>query len=361
MTLTTLPFFLLGLVLLIAGAEVLVRGASRLARALGLSPLVIGLTVVAFGTSSPELAVSLQAAVSPEGADIALGNVVGSNIFNVLFILGLSALITPLAVSQKLVRWELPLLVGVSLATFVMAFDGRVGRFDGALLAAGIVAYTVLAVRQGRRESRAVQEEYAAELDRAPRDATGLLLNVVLIGVGLGMLVVGSDWLVEGAVAVARGLGVSELVISLTLIAAGTSLPEVATSILAALRGEREIAVGNVVGSNLFNLLCVLGFASLVSPGGVRVAPAALHFDLPVMIAVAVVCLPIFFTGSRISRGEGALFFGYYLIYTLYLFLAASHHDALPWVNVALVAGVLPLTVLALVVSLVRQVRGKRP
>ena len=359
MTLTTFAFFLLGLVLLIVGAEVLVRGASRLARALGLSPLVIGLTVVAFGTSSPELAVSLQAAMSPAGADIALGNVVGSNIFNVLFILGLAALISPLVVSQKLVRWELPLLVGISIATFVMALDGWVGRLDGALLAAGIVAYTVLAVRQGRKESREVQAEYEAEIGPPAEGAKGMLLNLVLIGVGLALLVVGSDWLVEGAVVVARGLGISELVISLTLIAAGTSLPEVATSILATLRGEREIAVGNVVGSNIFNLLAVLGLASLLSPEGIRVAPAALHFDLPVMIAVAVICLPIFFTGSRISRGEGALFFGYYLIYTVYLLLAANQHDALPWINTALVAGVLPLTVLALAISMARQVRGK--
>jgi cation:H+ antiporter len=351
--------FVGGVALLIAGAEAIVRGASRLAAALGISPLVIGLTVVAFGTSSPELAVSLRASLEGE-PDIALGNVVGSNIFNVLFILGLSAVIAPLVVAQQLVRLDVPLLIGVSLLVFALALDGTIGRIDGLLLFAGVIGYSVFVVRQSLRETAEVRLEYETEFGRRTRGLKQWLVHVALVALGLVMLVAGSRWLVSGAVAVAEALGLSELVIALTIIAAGTSLPEVATSVIASIRGERDIAVGNVVGSGLFNLLAILGLASLVAAEGIRVAPAVLRFDLPVMIAVSTACLPIFFTGYRIDRWEGFLFLAYFAAYTLYLILAAAQHDALPAFSTAMELFVLPLTSVTLGVLAIRAWRVQR-
>jgi len=291
--------FAAGLALLGFGAELLVRGASRLAAAFGISPIVIGLTVVAFGTSAPELAVSLKAAFAGQ-ADLAMGNVIGSNILNVLLILGASAVIVPLVVHAQLIRLDVPLLIGVSVLVLLMGLDGRIGRLDGLLLFAGALAYTGFLVRQSRRENAAVQAEYAAEY--AAKRVASPLVNGLLVLAGLVLLVGGSRLLVTAALAFARAMGVSELIVGLTIVAAGTSLPEIATSILAAARGERDIAVGNVVGSNLFNILIVLGLTALVSPDGVAVAPGALDFDLPVMVAVAVACLPIFFTTSCSMR-----------------------------------------------------------
>lgn len=313
-----------GLVLLVVGAEVLVRGAAKLAAAIGISPLVIGLTVVAFGTSAPEMAVSTMSGLSGQ-ANIALGNVVGSNIFNVLFILGLSALVSPLVVAQKLVRIDVPLMILASIAVYLFSLNGVIAFREGLILFSGIIVYTVFLIRQSRRESQAVQAEYAQEYgDKEPLSPKTVLKDSALILLGLILLVLGSKWLVDGAVAVAQRLGVSDLIIGLTIVAAGTSLPELATSVVASLRGERDIAVGNVVGSNLFNLLAVLGLAGMVSPGGIAVSHQALRVDMPVMIAVAAVCLPIFFSGSRISRREGTLLLAGYIAYTAWLILTAG-------------------------------------
>lgn len=355
MDLLTLILFVVGLGILIAGAELLVRGASRLAVGFGISPLVVGLTVVAFGTSSPELAVSIGSALSGQ-ADIALGNVVGSNIANVLLILGISALITPLVVTQKLVRREVPLMIGVSFLLLLLGLNGKIGRLEGLLLFAGVTAYTVFAIRQSRQETAAIQAEYAAEFGKAAGQLSTrqVLVNIGFVIVGLALLLLGARWLVNGAVSIARALGLSELVIGLTVIAVGTSLPEVATSIIASIRGERDIAVGNVVGSNLFNILAVLGLSAIVAPDGIGVAPAALRFDIPFMTAVAVACLPIFFTGYRIARWEGALFLGYYVAYTLYLILGATGHDALGAYSTVLIEFVAPLTAVTLGLLAVR-------
>jgi cation:H+ antiporter len=344
MSLLTLVLFIAGIVLLISGAELLVRGASRLAVAVGITPLVVGLTVVAFGTGSPELAVGVQASMAGQ-ADITIGNVVGSNIFNVLLVLGLSAIVAPLVVSQQLVRLDVPIMIVVSVALLLMSLDGVIDRGDGAVLVLASVLYTWMLVRISRREAAAVHAEYEKAYGTAPHRERGRWpAQVALVLVGLALLVVGARWLVNGAVDIAQALGVSELIIGLTIIAAGTSLPEVATSVVAGLRGERDIAVGNVVGSNLFNILVVVGITALVAPGGLRVAPAAINFDMPVMIAAAVLCLPIFFVRYRMGRWEGALFLSYYLFYTLYLILAASEHDALPAFGVIMLWGVIPLT-----------------
>lgn len=344
--------FVGGLALLLVGAELLVRGASRLAVSFGISPLVVGLTVVAFGTSSPEFAVSIGSSLAGD-ADIALGNVVGSNIFNVLFILGVAALIVPLLVKSQLVRFDVPVMIGASGLVVILGLDGRLGRLDGVVLFGLLVVYVVVLVRKSRRETKAGAADFEAEYsDTRP----GPLVNGTLILVGLGMLVVGSDLLLTAAVAFAEQLGLSELVIGLTLVAAGTSLPEVATSVLAAIRGERDIAVGNVVGSNVFNLLGVLGAGAAMAPDGIRVAADAMAFDLPVMTAVAIACLPIFLTGHLIARWEGAVFVGYYLAYTAYVILAATQYDGLDSLSRVMMWFVIPLTVVTMVVS-VRQSR----
>jgi len=347
----TFVYLFAGLVLLVAGAEVLVRGAARLAAQFGISPLVIGLTVVAFGTSAPETAVSVQAALNGSG-DIAIGNVLGSNIANVLLILGMTALVAPLVVSRQLIRLDVPIMIGASLVTFALAWDGELSRLDGALLFTAVVVYTLFLVISSRREkAAAADDEFAKEfgLDQPAKPHAGLI-NAGLVIAGLALLVLGSNFLVEGAVALARALGLSELVIGLTVIAIGTSLPELATSMLAAFRGERDIAVGNIVGSNIFNLLCVLGLASLVSPLAIAVSPNALAFDFPVMIAVALACLPIFFSGYSINRWEGLLFLAYYVAYTLYLVLASTGRPLAETFGDAMLGYALPLTLITLLV-----------
>jgi cation:H+ antiporter len=352
-----------GLVVLVVGAEALVRGASRLAAAAGIAPLIIGLTVVAFGTSSPEMAVSVQSALAGQ-ADLALGNVIGSNIFNVLFILGISALIIPLLVAQQLVRLDVPIMIGASIVSFLMALNGVIERWEGMVLFAGIVVYTGFLIWQSRKQkdSPAVEAEFEKEYgEHQPRTTRNLLINVGLAILGLVLLVAGARWFVDGAVQLARGFGISELVIGLTIVAAGTSMPEVATSIVAAIRGERDIAVGNVVGSNIFNILAVLGLTAIVAPGpGIVVAPGAIQIDMPFMIAVAIACLPIFITGNVIARWEGVLFLAYYVAYTAYLVLTAMEHSTLPQFQTFMFLFVIPLTLFTIGVSVVREVRLRR-
>ncbi len=346
-----------GLVLLVVGGEFLVRGASRLAVAVRISPLVVGLTVVAFGTSAPELAVSVQAALAHQ-ADLAVGNVVGSNIFNILFILGISAMIVPLVVSSELIRRDVPIMILASVCLLFLGRDGQISRAEGCLLFAGIVVYTVWCVVQSRKESNRVKTEFSQQWPPQQAGARLVVMQLLLIAAGLVLLGVGSRFLVAGAVAIAEGLGVSELIIGLTIVAAGTSLPEVITSVIAAIRGERDIAVGNVIGSNLFNILSVLGLSSMVSPNGMAIDPVALHFDIPIMVAVAIACLPIFFTGHLIARWEGGLFFFYYLLYTVDLVLNATGSSFGRTFRDMVILFVLPLTVVTLVVAIWRHPRG---
>lgn len=344
-------WLLLGLILLVAGGDGLVRGASGLAQAFGISPLIIGLTVVAFGTSSPELAVSLMSAYSGQ-ADLALGNVVGSNIFNVLLILGISAAIIPLMVVQQLIRLDVPILIGLSFLLFFLGLDGLIGRGDGLLLTVLGIAYTVLLIVISRRQKQ-TEMILPSDADTGAHKERHWLNGLYIIG-GLVLLVLGSRWLVDSAVAIARAWEVSELVIGLTIVAAGTSLPEVAASIIASVRRERDIAVGNVVGSCIFNIVFVLGLSGLLAPNGIPVADGAIHFDLPIMIATAVACLPIFFSGQRISRWEGFLFLGYYVAYTLYILLSLQQHEFLSTFRQVMIFFVIPLTVVTLLVIAVK-------
>jgi cation:H+ antiporter len=357
----TLLLLVAGLCLLVLGGEFLVRGASRTAARAGVSPLVIGLTVVAFGTSAPEMAVSVLSSAAGQ-TDLALGNVVGSNIFNVLFILGVSALIAPLVVSHKMVRIEVPIMIGLSALVYALSLDGSVGRVEGAVFLAGLAAYTAIQIRQSRKEkNERIREEYRAEFGSPPGGNAGRRISdIAFILGGLALLVVGSRWFVAGAVEVARELGVDDFVIGLTVVAGGTSLPEVATSVVATIRGERDIAVGNVIGSNIFNILGVLGLSALVGENGIEVSKAALGFDLPVMTAVAAACLPVFFSGHVIARWEGILFLFYYAAYTTYLILAASRHDALAMFSAAMLYFVVPLTAITLCVVARRSLSAMR-
>lgn len=311
-------FFILGLFLLVLGAELLVRGASKLALLLKISPLIIGLTVVAFGTSSPELAVSLKAALA-DHPDIVIGTNVGSTIFNILFILGISSLITPLVVHQKLVWVDVPVMISAHLLLFLFCFQGILSKGSGAMLFILLIAYTLLAIYSGKKESKEIEEEYKeafGEVDTKNK-AFPWISNLLLIIFGLLACVQGASFLVDSTVAFARTFGVSELVIAVTIISAGTSLPEVATSVVAALRGERDIAIGNVVGSNIFNILGIIGLSALFTSNGIKVSNQALFFDLPIAIGCTVLCLPVFFSKHTISRFEGVLFL---LLYVLYIF-----------------------------------------
>jgi len=352
-------WFGLGLALLAAGGELLVHGAARLARTLGLSPLVVGLTVVAYGTSLPELAVTVRAAWTGAG-EVALGNVVGSNIVNILLVLGASAVIAPLSVSVRLIRFDTPVLIGISLIVFLMGWDGKIDRMEGAILLAGIVLYTLVVIWAARREAAPdVAEEYTAAFP-APSKTTKTLLGfyAILCCLGLALLEVGTRWMVQSAVQIAQALGIAELIIGLTIVAIGTSLPEMATSLIAALRGQRDIAVGNIVGSCIFNLLLVLGSAGVLSTQGVPVPDQARWVDLPIMLATAAVCLPIFFTGHRIARWEGVVLVGYYLAYTAYLVLRAAQYEVvMHYFRETMFLFVFPLTLLTLIVTVWQSLR----
>ncbi len=355
-----LLLFVLGGSGLMIGAELLVRGASRLATVVGISPLVLGLTVVSLSTSAPEIAISIDASLRGH-ADMAIGNIVGSNIFNVLLILGLSALIGPLIVAQRLLWWDIPLMISFGVLLLLLSLDHTIGRFDGLVLCLSLIAYIWWAIQFSRRRSQDVPDEDAeAVLSSAERPARNIIVQLALIGIDLALLVLGAEWFVQGAVQIALAIGISDLVVSLTIVAAGTSLPEVVVSVLASYRGERDIAVGNVIGSSIFNILAVLGLSALVVPSGINVPPAALHFNIPVMIATFVACLPIFLTGHVISRWEGALFVCYYAAYTLYLILDATAHDALPVFSQMMLIFIIPLTVITLVVSVANSYQGSR-
>lgn len=367
MSAATFVSLVVGLAILTGGGEVLVRGAGELARSLGLSSFVIGLTVVSFATSAPELAVTLQAAL--RGAPgLAVGNVVGSNIANVLLILGISALVLPLAVRSQVIRMDIPIVVAVSVLALALAANGLIGRLEGGVLLLVLAAYLVVSILVSKRK-RWVDDGPAARAASTPT-ATGTrvkprhpLLSFAMVAAGVVLLVVGARLLVEGATDVAAAMGVSDLVIGLTVVSIGTSLPELATSVIAVLRGQGELAVGNVVGSCLFNIGAVLGLTGVLTPGGVPVAPAAIRLDLPIMIAVALVLVPVAFTGFTIVRWEGAMFLGFYAAYVAYVLLDAAGHDAVEPFSGVMLGFVIPITGLWLALLVAYELgvrRGRR-
>ncbi|MFH1499615.1 MAG: calcium/sodium antiporter [Verrucomicrobiota bacterium] len=306
----------LGLGVLTFGADLLVRGGASLALRLGLTPLVVGLTVIAFGTSAPELAVSLQAAFDGNGA-ISVGNVIGSNICNIALILGLCSLITPVQTTRQIVRREIPLMLVATVLGTVFLFDGVVSRVEGAILVASLIVYVVFTVRQARRDTAAA----AAALGDDLPPKKPLFASIWFIIGGLIGLVWGADRFVVGAVEIAEAWGLSKIVIGLTIVAVGTSLPELATSVVAAARKESDMAVGNIVGSNIFNLLCILGFTALIHPIGNFSLSAV---DLLVMGAVSLALWPLAASGGRISRAEGAVLLAAYVGYTVWLVTQAA-------------------------------------
>ena len=359
MTIVALAYILLGLLGLIAGGELLVRGAVVLARLVKISPLVIGLTVVAFGTSSPELAVSIRAALSGN-TGISVGNIVGSNIYNILLVLGVAASLTPLKASKQLIRFDVPVMILASGLTFFLSLDGVLTRIDGAFLFLPLCGYIVWQLKKGKREA---PSQKSSSNSKAPGEVKKsiwtALESLFKILIGFGLLSIGSRGLVIGGVSVATALGVSELIIGLTIVAIGTSLPEIVTSIMSIRRGHLDMAVGNVVGSNLFNLLGVLGLTGIIAPHGIAIPKTALEFDMLVMLAAAIACLPIFFTGKQISRWEGGLFLFYFAVYTVFLILDAKgsqHLRTLTWVMSIFV---IPITVITLAMTTYRGVRTK--
>ena len=360
-----LTLFFLGLIVLSLGAELFVKTASRLAKYSGVSPLVIGLTVVAFGTSAPEVAVVLEAGFLGQG-DLAFGNIVGSNISNSLLILGISAVVAPLLVSQRLIKIEVPLVLLISGIVFVMGLDGQINRREGWFLFGVVVAYSIFVILKARGNNKITSDKNIPESTPGAPISLGvanqqknLIKNGLLLLFGLAGVILGAGWLVSGASGIARIIGVSDLVIGLTVVAVGTSLPELATSITASMRGERDIAIGNVIGSNLFNLTFVVGSGAVVLPQGLAVPGASISFDLPVMIAITAACLPIFYAGYNINRWEGLLFLAYYGAYVLYLFLFSTQHDLLPAFSTLMLWYILPATGLLLVFILVKSWRQK--
>lgn len=354
-TLIQLLLLVSGFVLLVLGGEALVRGAASLGKTVGMSSLIIGLTVVSSATSAPELAVSVGAALDGSPG-LAVGNVVGSNIVNILFVLGLTAAFGALYVRLQLIKADIPMMVVLSVLALLLSSDGHLSTLDGALLLGCLLAYLVATIIYARRRTVGGN---APELhvEEILHSGTGKLtsklratklrattVDLVLILVGVGLLVVGAQLLVRAATGIATALGVSDLIIGLTIVAIGTSLPELATSVIAAVRGERDMAVGNLVGSNIFNIGAVLGLTAIVSPIGVEVASAAIHFDLPVMVAVALVLLPLAFTGQAIRQWEGYVLVMMYVGYVVYLVLSATDHSALRPFSAAMLWFVLPIT-----------------
>lgn len=315
--------FLGGLVVLVLGAEMLLRGATRLARRLGISPIVIGLTVVSVGTSTPELAIALTAAAEGRGP-LAVGNIAGTNIVNILLILGLSAAIRPLPTRSLSVRLDVPVMIATAVALFVMALDGVLTRAEGMGLLLAAVIYTVALVQLSRQEDtttrmafRDVLAAQAPPVEHLPPGPQAWAWNGALLLAGIALAALGAELLVAGAVAMAKAYGVSDAFIGLTIVAIGTSAPELATTLMATLRNDRDVAVGNLIGSSIYNVLVILGLTMVAAPaGGVAVSQAVQWIDLPLAALVAIVCLPVFRSDRLVSRREGI---GFVLAYGAYL------------------------------------------
>lgn len=317
MVLANVLWFLVGLGALVAGAEVMVRGGAKVASRFGISPIVIGLTVVSIGTSMPELAVGVVAAVEDNGA-LAVGNIAGTNVVNLLLVLGLSALLLPLALEMRTLRFELPVMAGAAVLLWLLVLDGVLARIDGAVLTVGAVVYTLAVVRTARRESRDVTTEFTAAYPKteAP-NRTALHIGMTLVGIAI--IVIGAERLVDAAVGMAREFNVSDALIGLTVVAIGTSAPELVTTIVSTLRGERDIAIGNLLGSSIYNILLILGITCLVPAHGFALPAQLVRIDIPIMVAVALVCIPIFITGRRVSRVEGGAMVVAYLAFLAFL------------------------------------------
>ncbi len=320
---------ILGLAALLVGAELVVRFGSSIAQRLGIPPIVVGLTIVSIGTSAPELAVGIEA-ISDDAGSLAVGNIAGTNVVNLLLILGLAAVMRPVLLARQTLVLDLPAMVGASVLLLALAWDGSLSVLDGVVLFAGALVYTGLLLWNTRRErmlgrASALLEEFAAETDDVPDVMEPAFWPVTwrlggLIA-ALMIIVLGADWLVTGAVEIAQAFGVSDAFIGLTVVAIGTSAPELVTTIVSTLRGERDIAIGNLIGSSTYNLTLVLGASLFFADGQVALDPELVMVDIPIMVLVALVCIPVFLTGRRITRTEGVVFIGAYAVFLGYLIL----------------------------------------
>jgi cation:H+ antiporter len=317
--------FLGGLVIIVVGAELLLRSAARIARLLGVPPILIGLTIVSVGTSAPELAIGITAAAEGRGP-LAVGNIAGTNIVNILFILGLSAWLRPLPLHLLSIKLDVPVMIATALVLIAMAWDGRLSATEGWTLIAAAVAYTIALVRLSGRESAAMRREFAEEYGAARllRASGASLLrspwgfgiwNTLLLVAGMAVTVLGAELLVSSATRIAQMYDVSDAFIGLTIVAVGTSAPELATTLVATFKDDRDVAIGNLIGSSIYNVLVILGLTCAVAPGGVDVSAEILRIDLPLAALVAIVCLPVFRSERLVSRSEGALFVLAYLGY----------------------------------------------
>lgn len=319
--LIALLFCTVGLAFLVSGAELVVGSGSQLAGRFKISPVVIGATIVALGTSAPELAVGIDAVFSGNG-NLAVGNIAGTNVVNILLILGVSATMLPLSLRTETLWLDLPMMVVASLMFLFMVSDGELTRNDGIILFLSSLAYTAAVIHSARRESRLVRARFENELEAVTpltaHDGSSRRDLVVLV-IGIGIIVLGADLLVRGAVDLARLWQVSETFIGLTIIAIGTSSPELVTTVLSTLRNKREIAIGNLLGSSVYNILAILGLTLAIPGRDVQVAEAMITVDVPVMTAVALLCVPVFYSGRQVSRMEGIFFIALYLTYLSYL------------------------------------------
>ncbi|HEV7333805.1 MAG TPA: calcium/sodium antiporter [Flavisolibacter sp.] len=315
--------FLLGLIVITVGAEFVLRSASRIAALLGVRPILIGLTVVSIGTSLPELAVGMTAVSEGKGA-LAVGNIAGTNIMNILFILGLSAAIRPLQLHLQSIKLDVPVMIGSSLLLVVMVLNGVLSRWEGIVLVLASIVYLLVLVRTSMRESAAVKKEFAEEfseevlVEKGTNKGLIWVSNALLLILGMAMTIGGADWLVTGASAIARSFGVSDAIIGLTIVAIGTSAPELVTTIVATIKDDRDVAVGNLIGSSIVNVLVILGLTCVFS-NGIAISNEMIGIDIPLAALVAIVCYPVFRSGRKVSRAEGIFFVLCYLIYLSYL------------------------------------------
>lgn len=335
-------WFIVGLLALVGGAEIMVRTVTKLAALLGISKLIIGLTIVAFGTSAPELAVSIQAGISGQ-TDIMIGNIIGSNISNTLLILGFVALIIPIKVNVSIIKSDAPIMIGVTLLVFFFALNGFISFWECLALSFLLVIYLLFLARQ--------RGPYVVSPIIKPEKKPSTILGYSLAGIiGFILLIYGAQWMIDSAIIFAELAGVSELVIGLTIVAVGTSLPEVVVVLIAALKKERDIAVGSIIGSNILNLLAVLGVSGLFIDGAIPVQSVLLQFDIPVLIAASLLCIPIFYTGFRIERWEGGILLFFYLSYLFYLYLSNTGHLWLEGFTDVMLYFVLPIIGLILII-----------
>ena len=351
----TLLFFILGLAGLIVGAEFFLRAVDRFGLKWGVSPMVMGLTVVAFATGAPELAISLKAAMN-DSADLVLGNIIGSNIANILLILGITGFITPLQIKLRIVRIDVPIVIAMSIVLYLLALDGVLSLTDGIVLLLGLLTYSVFTFLQIRKNKVDISELYGHEEVELATGTLFYVKNIGLLLAGLALIALGANWMVSSAVTIAQLLGMSELVVGLTIVSIGTSLPEVATSMTAARKGNADIAVANVLGSNIYNIILTLGLTIVIAPGVLEVSRNALMLDMPFMIAVAVGCIPIFLTGFDLDRKDASLFLFYYVAYLIYLILEATGSEYLGWIEKGFFFGILPFTFFYIFSRLIREV-----